>query len=314
MNIYRRAIRFFLTVVLIAFAAIGTAVIFMTRRVLSPPRVPIWGDPGDIGIPFESITFPAAVDSVRINGWFVPAPAENRNGATVLIVHGWPWNRLGSGDEGVLGDMLDLIQIDLLPLIQSFHQQGYNVSTIDLRNHGESAQTGGISGGLFEARDVLGAINTLSHHQEVDSEKIGVMGFSMGANSTLFALPQTDKIKAFVAVQPTTPNHFGNRLSHYLLGPLGKPVFWLTKQVIDWIGEIQPFSVDPMDVAPDVGQVPILYLQSAGDRWGSVENVTEIAAATPGTVDTIIYAEGRNRDAGYKYAVDHPEIAISFFK
>lgn len=314
MNIYRRALRFFLTTILILFASVGILIAIMARRIMSPPRVPLWGSPGDIGIPFSEISFPAAVDGVRISGWFIPAPQQNGNGATLMIVHGWPWNRLGSPDEGMAANVLDLIQIDLLPYIQALHQAGYNICTFDMRNHGESAGEGSISGGRFEARDVLGAIELLQGTDGVDINRLGVVGFSMGANATLFALPQTDKIKAFVAIQPTTPAHFGRRLSRYLLGPLGSIAFSLTNQLISLSGDINPFLTDPMDIAPEVGDTPILYLQSAGDRWGSVDNVTEIAAATPGTIDTIVVAEARNRDAGYKYAVDHPEISLSFFE
>lgn len=316
MNVYYRALRIFLWVTAGVAAFVAAVAAVVARRVLAPPRFPLWGDPADLGMPFESICFPSTIDGVRINGWFIPAAADDpgeQKRPTIILVHGWPWNRLGSADEGPVGDLLNMEQIDLLRLTHALHKQRYHVLTFDMRNHGESASCGSLSGGLHEARDLLGGLAYLKELEIVDQNQIGVVGFSMGANATLFALSQTDEIQAVVAVQPTTPAHFARRLSNYALGPLGRPTYALIKWIVSLLGEVQPFSTDPLDVAPDTGEVPILYVQSAGDPWGSLENVSDIAQATPGTVDVIVVTEGRTRDHGYKYVVDHPEIVTSFF-
>ena len=44
---------------------------------------------------YEDVTFPA-LDGVRLSGWHIPAAQSTPGSApTVVMVHGWPWNRLG---------------------------------------------------------------------------------------------------------------------------------------------------------------------------------------------------------------------------
>ena len=122
-----------------------------------------------------------------------------------------------------------------------------------------------------------------------------------------------DQLKAAIAVQPTSPAHFAKRLAHDMTGPLSKLVLPMTNWFIELGGGMRMRETDPLYAAPSAGQTPVLFVQGAGDKWGSVENVTEIAAATPNTIDLIIAAEATDRYSGYQYIIDNPHIAISFF-
>ena len=61
----------------------------------------------------------------------------------------------------------------------------------DLRNHGESAAHPPVTFGQSEADDLLGALAYLSARPDVDPARLAAIGFSMGANAILYALPQT---------------------------------------------------------------------------------------------------------------------------
>ncbi|MBE2201887.1 MAG: alpha/beta fold hydrolase [Anaerolinea sp.] len=313
MTLFQRMVRFlFLLAGFLAGVLTAIAVIF-ARRLINPPRQRLWATPADLGLAYEDIQFPAQ-DGVRLSGWFVPgADNQRRKGATIVLVHGWPWNRLGKAAEDPISTFTGATPVDLLRLLYALHQDGFHVFTFDLRNHGESAAAPPLTFGELEANDLLGALAYLDGRSDVASDRIGVIGFSMGANTILYALPQTRLIQAAIAVQPTTPEMFAARFAHYLLGPLGAPVVRLTEAFYQVAGGMRFHAYQPTFAAAGAGATPILYIQGKGDEWGSMEDVAHMAAATP-QAHGPLFVEALHRFGGYQYLVENPKIATSFFE
>ncbi|MEM9776503.1 MAG: alpha/beta fold hydrolase [Chloroflexota bacterium] len=311
MNLFNRAIRIFLIIAGIVGGAIAAASWFFSRIILAPPRSPVMAPQGDT--PLESVQFPAAQDGVRVAGWYMPQ-ARGEKAPVMILVHGWPWNRTGENRQDWIGRMIKAKHVDLLSLAKVFHQDGYGVLMFDLRNHGESASVaGGISFGVMESLDLLGAINYLGTRGDVDMDRIGVAGFSMGANTAIFAANQTDQIKAIAAIQPTSPMTFARRFAQYLAGPFGQPILFMANLWVKIFGGTPLEDVNLNEAANKAGNTPILYIQASGDQFGSVEDVQSMAAATPHLVDIIVAANTSNRYDGYLYAIDNPEILRSYF-
>ncbi|MEM8857116.1 MAG: alpha/beta fold hydrolase [Chloroflexota bacterium] len=311
MNVFNRAVRIFLIIVSVISAGIAAVSWFLSRMILSPPRSPVVLPTDDI--PIEKVQFPAAQDGLRISGWYLPQ-ARGEKAPVMIIVHGWPWNRTGEDNQDLMGRLVQAERVDLMALARSFHKDGYGVMMFDLRNHGESAGTvGGITFGLMESLDLLGAIEYLNSRSDVDMDKIGVAGFSMGANTALFAASRSEKIKAIAAIQPTTPTVFAKRMSAYMAGPLGAPILMLSNLFIKAFHGTPLEDIDLMEAASKTGKTPVLYIQGAGDQFGSVDDVQSMAARTPSLVDVIIPAEASNRYEGYLYAINNPEILRSYF-
>ena len=161
---------------------------------------------------------------------------------------------------------------------------------------------------------MLGAVDFLQARADVRSDQIGAVGFSMGANTILFALPRTQAIKAAIAVQPTTPTVFKAGYANYLLGPLGKLLEWVMEVGYPFFsGGMRLSAIDPVFAARSAGATPVLYVQSEQDAWGSPADVSRMAAATPHAVSPI-FLPGTQRFGGYQYLLDHPEIAVNFFQ
>ena len=60
----------------------------------------------------------------------------------------------------------------------------------DVRHHGESARgRKPLSYGPIEARDYIGAVNYLRSRPDVDGERIGAIGTSMGGNIVIYGTP-----------------------------------------------------------------------------------------------------------------------------
>ncbi len=131
-----------------------------------------------IGIPYENVTFLSRTDSLKLSGWLFPREGSERG---IILVHGKPGHRANP-------------EIGLLFLARDLHELGYGVLTFDLRGWGAS-QKSRFSLGQFECRDVLGAVDYLKSR---GIAKVGVIGFSMGAASSILAAAQDTSIRALV--------------------------------------------------------------------------------------------------------------------
>ncbi len=308
MLLFRRAVQIFLLIAgLVAAALIGTA-LFFYRQLVRPVRQPLWATPEDAGLPYEDVDFPAS-DGIRLSGWFIKAGPASRG--TVVLVHGWPWNRLGEGADHLLGNVSGFKQVDLLRLAHSLQGAGYHVLSFDLRNHGQSAAGGPVTFGLAEANDVLGALDYLAGREDVDPHRIAAIGFSMGANTLLYALSRGAPLRAVVAVQPVSVRLFAGRFASDVLGPFGRPVLALVDLMYAQASGMRLNAIEPLLAAAGSGKTPVLYVQGDGDRWGSASNVGHMAAMTARAEGPALVPSDE-RFGGYQYVVNHPEIALDF--
>lgn len=310
---FRRALRWFFWVVGLLVALVTAIAAFFARRIISPPRQPLWANPGDLGLDYDDVQFPAQ-DGVRIAGWFIPALADStRRGATIILIHGWPWNRLGEAADDLYANLTGEKPVDLLRLAYALHQEGFHILMYDMRNHGESAAAPPVAFGQEEAKDLLGAIAYLNGRAEVAADRVGVVGFSMGANSLLYALGQTDQIAAAVAVQPTTLAVFSQKYGQELLGPLSTLVLPVVEFFYQTAGGLYWSAYRPSFAAAGAGKTPILFVQGNGDPWGDVEDVAQIAEAAPNARGPL-FVDSTDRFGGYQYVIDNPKVVISFFE
>ncbi|HOU39668.1 MAG TPA: alpha/beta fold hydrolase [Promineifilum sp.] len=316
---FRRVMR--LLGLLAGFAAGLTAAIVavFTRRMIAPTRQPLWCAPTDMGLAYENVDFPAR-DSVRLSGWFIPATPVAGGNPTVILVHGWGWNRLGDAAGDIVADLSGSTPVELLRLAHALHYDGYHVLMYDQRNHGESAAHPPVTFGQTEAEDLLGAIAYLQTRPEVDAARLGAIGFSMGANAILYALARTDNLRAAIAVQPMTMTTYSEGYAADLLGPLAAVVQPLVATAYGAITGIPLRALQPAFAASGAAAgedgrslTPVLFVQCKADRWGSLADAERLAAATPAS-EGPLYVDGDHRYQGYQYLIDNPRIATTFLE
>lgn len=291
---------------------LAVVVAFLARRMVAPARQPLWTTPAEMGLPYENVDFPAQ-DSARLSGWFIPAAGDARGGATIVLVHDWTWNRLGDAAADLLANLSGTTPVELLRLAHALHNAGYNVLMYDQRNHGESAAQPPVTFGQAEAGDLLGALAWLATRPDADAARIGVIGFSMGANAVLYALPQTEAIRAAIAVQPTTAATYAAGYAHDLLGPAGGVARPLVEGLYAAFGGARLGGLQPSFAAAGAGETPVLFIQAKGDRWGSMADAERLRAATPGG-EGPLYVDGRHRYDGFQYLIENPRLAVTFFE
>jgi uncharacterized protein len=140
--------------------------------------------PGLIGEPpggeYQAVSLFNEKDNIRLSGWYIPS----KNGAAIILLHGFDGDRL-----------------DMLSRAQALARSGYGVLLYDLRGHGESG--GEVRAfGWQDVEDVGAALDFLSNREDVDPDRIGILGFSIGGQIAIRAAAEYEQIKAILADDP----------------------------------------------------------------------------------------------------------------
>lgn len=119
-------------------------------------------------------------DGIPLAGWYVPSD----NGAAIIFLHGYGSNRS-----------------QLLFQAGTLINAGYGALLVDLRGHGES---GGMrrSFGWEDLGDIPGILDFLRNQPDVDPDRIGIVGFSVGGQIALRATAQFPEIQAVFVEGP----------------------------------------------------------------------------------------------------------------
>lgn len=152
-------------------------VILSVEAFMQPAHRPI----GDLApsVAYENITL-STTDGLTLRGWYIPS----HNRAAIILLHGYGGNRT---------EMLNRAEI--------LARHGYGVLLYDERASGES--DGEVrTFGWLDANDVPIASAYLQQRTDVDVQRIGILGFSIGGQIALRAAAQSDQIKAIVAEEP----------------------------------------------------------------------------------------------------------------
>lgn len=163
--------------ILLAVLGIGAVSYLAADRLVHPPRDNDPRTPADFGMSHERVAF-ASEDGTPLVGWWIPR--DDALG-TVVFVHGY-------GASKAQG----------LSVASFLHEGGYQVLAFDLRAHGESGGTH-TTFGIEEAKDVRAALRYLAARGDVDTTRVALFGWSMGAASVLQAGPDVPEVRAFIA-------------------------------------------------------------------------------------------------------------------
>ena len=126
----------------------------------------------DLGAPYEEVEF-RTDDGLQLRGWYIPS----RNGAAVISFPG----RASSQSRAKL-----------------LARHGYGVLLFDRRGEGQSDGDPNIFGWQGE-RDIHAAVKYLQTRSEVDPQRIGGIGLSVGGEMMIEAAAESKALKAIVA-------------------------------------------------------------------------------------------------------------------
>ena len=127
----------------------------------------------DLGSSFEDVRFSTS-DGLRLEGWYVPS----RNGAAVIAVPGR--------------------QPSVQKRAKVLARHGYGVLLFDRRGEGESEGDPNLFGWQGE-RDIHAAVRFLQGRPDVDPERIGGIGLSVGGEMMIEAAAESTALEAIVS-------------------------------------------------------------------------------------------------------------------
>ncbi|MCB9450745.1 MAG: hypothetical protein H6672_04865 [Anaerolineaceae bacterium] len=229
--VYRRRVTLAVLVeIVLIIAFVGPFILVYAQTTPQHAAVCCIGDSG-LGDQAAAVRIPVA-DGETLAGWY--APPEDDSGAVVMVLHGSRGNRKGS-----------------LPHALVLHDAGYGVLVYDQRASGES--TGERQSiGLYDQRDITPIIDWLAARPEVDGERIGGVGLSLGAHILVMAGPGEPRLRAIwsdglgVNAMADFPEYEG--LGEAFAGFINQQAFWLAEL---YLGErLVPFKELIPQIAP----------------------------------------------------------------
>ena len=256
-------------------------------------RVPIGSNPADFGLEYADVSFPSR-DGLTLRGWWLEGGDDS---PTIVVVHGSEGNRADPA-ERMLGIARDLVT------------HGYNVLMFDMRGHGES---GGehISAGLYEKNDLLGAIDYV--RVRGIENKIGVLGFSMGAAVCLMAAPESEEIDAVVAdaayadIVSIIESEFAERSD--LPGFFIPIILSMTRNIYD----VDFTAIKPEEAVRETS-VPVFIIHGEQDEMIPVEHAYRLKEASQNPDSRLwIVPEAQHADSYLVRPTEYKEQVISFF-
>ena len=159
-----------------------------------------------------------------------------RERATVVLTHGYG----GSQDE-------------MLPVADTLHRRGFTVFTYNLRPE--------VTFGAKEQEDLLSVVEYLGRRSDVNAERIGALGFSMGGATTIMAAARHPRIKAVVADSAW-------QTAKSWLRPSWNPRDHFSRfslKLAEWRTGIDLGELRPVDAIRSLSQRPVLLIQGADD-------------------------------------------------
>jgi dipeptidyl aminopeptidase/acylaminoacyl peptidase len=217
------------------------------------------------GIEAEYVEFEGR-DGKLISGWFVPAAhGIEPPWPTVLLVYGY-----GGYKEQMVG------------YAQILHDAGFATFMFDMQGSG-LRRGAPVSLGYKERWDMMDAARYVRTRPDVDANRIGALGVSMGAATALLAAEEDPTIKAIVAdssyatltdmVKPGLRTFVGSHAS--ILAPL--IVFYAETML-----GMKSTEVQPARSAANLGNRPLFVIHGADDPLTDPKSAEKIYAAASG--------------------------------
>jgi dipeptidyl aminopeptidase/acylaminoacyl peptidase len=280
-------------VVLVVVAFIGVSA-YLGYSMTRVERVPVTGSPAEYGLAYEEVSFPSLYKDLTLRGWFLPVEGSGR---VVIMVHGNGHNR---NDPG----------IGMLDIAAGLVDYGFNVLMFDLHGFGES-EGNTVSGGYYEKEDLKGAV---AYIQGQGFDSIGVLGFSMGAVSSLLAAAEDTDISAIVAdssyadISDIMEPEFSNRTKAPRL--FLRPILFMIKVMFG----VDFAAIRPVDTVPEITPRPIFFIHGNADDMIPVDHAERLFAASSKNDNQLWIVPQTGHTQAFK---EHPEEfmsrVISFF-
>ncbi len=234
---------------LAAIVAVDVSLAWIYVSALTKPGCSQPIDLGELDPPEEH--WLSTEDGHAIRAWYYPS----KNGAAILAL---------GGISGSLGDTLPPVR----PLLEA----GYGVLQIDSRACAQPSARVTLGGN--EIYEAAAGVDFLLQLPDLDPEKIGAFGFSMGGVTLIRAVAlqqgsgqsHQPKIQALSAIQALIAEGGYDQLGAHIIQPgaghsLPRTVFLYTVAVVFWTQTgVNPWGVSPIEDISNLGPRPVFLI------------------------------------------------------
>lgn len=211
----------------------------------------------------EHISF-TAKDGTQLSGWFIPSSTGEPRDALATVIHA----------HGNVGNMSAH-----WPLVSWLPEENVNVFMFDYRGFGESQ---GIPSPEGLCDDTLSAIEYVRQRQDIDPQRIVLLGQSLGGNNVLAALGRGGKNPGIRAV---------------ILDSTFYSYSSIANQMIPGSGILLDDSYSAERYIANVSPIPLLILHGGSDHVVPVEHSQRLFAMAGEPKKLIIIPQGDHIDA-----------------
>ena len=231
-----------LTIVVVSLLLLLHGLNTRLRRSLTAPREPIVQSLTQHGITGQTIHIPTQRNKM-LTGWLLPGKPQQ---GLIIITHGWGANR-------------EL----MLPLARPLHAAGFSVIVFDARNHGSSDSDNFSSMPRF-AEDIEAVLRWSQTQSQLKTERIALIGHSVGAAATLLAASRRRDIAAVVSLAAFA--HPDGMMRRWLAAK-GLPFFplgWYVLNYVQWVIGHRFDKIAPINTIQTI-RCPILIMHGSDD-------------------------------------------------
>lgn len=281
-----------LTPLVFLSASTSVATQVLTYLAVHPPRERLDKSPANLGLAYEEVTFTTS-DSLQLSGWFVPS---HQGRAAVILGHGFTRSRQ-----------------ELLDVAAMLNRNCYNVLLFDWRAHGES-EGDRTTFGYDEVKDLAAAVSYLSTRPEVEPERIGVLGKSMGGAVAIRGAAALPQLKAVVSDSPFPSLEASIEVGVRRRGPLGVwPLSLLATHVGTRMMGIDPDLVRPIDDIAAISPRPVLIMHGGRDELVPADTGQRLYAAADEPKFLWYAPDAAHVQLSAQYPAEYETRVVSFF-
>lgn len=206
--------------------------------------------PADFDMIYEDVEVFSA-DGTKLVGWFVPS----QNGAVILMQHGYKSDRE-----------------ELLNEAGMMYRHGYGIllTTVRAHDHSEGEL---ITFGMYEVDDMEAWYQYLLTRQDIDPERIGILGNSYGGMLAIQYAARNPNIKAVVADSAFSSLNDTVETSVTYFTDL--PAFPFAPLIVFWAERETGFKTEDIDATQWIKQIsprPVFLMQGGADVVISAES------------------------------------------
>jgi len=195
------------------------------------------------GVSYEEVAV-TTEDGLNLVGWYIPS----QNGAAIIAQHGY------KGDRG-----------DLVVTAVLLQRHGYGVLLSTVRAHDQS-DGDLITLGKEEMKDFEAWYQYLLTRDDVDPDRIGILGESMGGALSIQYAAQNPNIRAVVAHSAFA--RFGDTVDKGVELNTGLPAFPFAPMILFWAEREADVDTSEIDATQWISQIsprPVFILHGGAD-------------------------------------------------